>query len=893
VKASEIRARFLDYFARNGHTVVPSSGLVPHGDPTLMFTNAGMVQFKQVFLGNETRPYVRAASSQKCVRAGGKHNDLENVGHTARHHTFFEMLGNFSFGDYFKREAIHFAWEFLTSELGLDPAHLFVTVFEDDDEAAAIWLKEIGVPESRFARIGAKDNFWSMGDTGPCGPCTEIFYDHGPGIPGGPPGSPDEDGDRFIEIWNLVFMQYDRDEAGELHPLPHPCVDTGMGLERVAAVMQGVHNNYDIDLFQRLIQAAYELTGVRYDADEQTTASLRVIADHLRSVSFLIADGVLPSNEGRGFVLRRILRRACRHGRLLGMHEAFIYRLVPALVEVMGGHFRELQESQSNIEQVIRIEEERFIKTLDHGLKLVEDAATEAGNGGVIPGKTLFTLYDTYGFPVDLTADILKGRHIGLDMAGFEACMDQQRQRARAAWAGSGEQSVPKALFDIREQHGPTEFLGYHTMEAEGIITGLLLRDDGQVDRTLLAEIIDKAAADVVQAQSLTKGQKGWLVANQTPFYGESGGQVGDTGMVRTDKGVFRVEDTKKLLPDLHVHIGVVEQGEMRAGITAHFSVDGERRIAIRRNHTATHLLHAVLRQVLGEHVKQAGSLVNAERLRFDFSHFKPVSEEERRDIEARVNAAIWANDVVETRVMSQDAALASGAMALFGEKYGDEVRVVQAGFSTELCGGTHVAHTGDIGLFRISAETGIAAGVRRIEAITGDAAYRSFLADSRVLAEVAGQLKVRPPEAAEAAAQLQSKLKESERELASLQARQASGLLDEVVAQAKPVDGVNLVAAELPDSVADLRDAMDKAKAKLKSGVIVFGVRRGNDKVQLIAGVTGDLLDRFHAGNLIREVAAVCGGKGGGKPDMAQAGGTDPGKLKEALERVPGLLQG
>jgi alanyl-tRNA synthetase len=873
VKASEIRARFLDYFARNGHTVVPSSGLVPHGDPTLMFTNAGMVQFKQVFLGNETRPYVRAASSQKCVRAGGKHNDLENVGHTARHHTFFEMLGNFSFGDYFKREAIHFAWEFLTGELGLDPAHLFVTVFEDDDEAAVIWLQEVGVPEKRFARIGAKDNFWSMGDTGPCGPCTEIFYDHGPEIPGGPPGSPDEDGDRFIEIWNLVFMQYDRDEAGELHPLPHPCVDTGMGLERVAAVMQGVHNNYDIDLFQRLIQAASELTGVRYGADEQTTASLRVIADHLRSVSFLIADGVLPSNEGRGFVLRRILRRACRHGRLLGMREAFIYRLVSTLVEVMGGHFRELQDSQGNIEQVIRIEEERFIKTLDHGLKLVEDAAEAAGRGGTIPGRTLFALYDTYGFPVDLTADILKGRNIGLDMTGFEACMEEQRQRARAAWAGSGEHQVPAELFALREQHGPTEFLGYRTLEAEGIITGLLV--------------------DGVMVETLANGQKGWLIANQTPFYGESGGQVGDTGVVRTADGVFRVEDTKKLLPDLHVHIGIVEQGEIHAGITAHFSVDDKRRIAIRRNHTATHLLHAVLRQALGEHVKQAGSLVNAERLRFDFSHFKPVSEEERRDIEARVNAAIWANDAVETRVMSQEAALASGAMALFGEKYGDEVRVVQAGFSTELCGGTHVAHTGDIGLFRITAETGIAAGVRRIEAVTGDAAYRSFLADSRTLAEVAGQLKVRPPEAAEAAAQLQAKLKESERELASLQARQASGLLDEVIARARPVDGVNLVAAELPDSVADLRDAMDKAKAKLKSGVIVFGVRRGNDKVQLIAGVTSDLLDRFHAGNLIREVAAVCGGKGGGKPDMAQAGGTDPGKLKEALERVPGLLQG
>ncbi len=873
MKASEIRSRFLDYFARHGHSIVPSSSLVPHGDPTLMFTNAGMVQFKQVFLGNETRPYTRAASSQKCVRAGGKHNDLENVGHTARHHTFFEMLGNFSFGDYFKHDAIRFAWEFLTVELALDPERLFVTVFEEDDEAADIWLKEIGVPASRFARIGAKDNFWSMGDTGPCGPCTEIFYDHGPEIAGGPPGSPDEDGDRYIEIWNLVFMQYDRDEAGELKPLPNPCVDTGMGLERVAAVMQGVHNNYDIDLFQRIIEAASELTGVRYGAETQTTASLRVIADHLRSVSFLIADGVLPSNEGRGFVLRRILRRACRHGRLLGMHAAFIHRLVPVLVEVMGGHFRELQDGQRNIEQVVRIEEERFIKTLDNGLKLVEDAAEAAGSGGTIPGKTLFTLYDTYGFPTDLTADILKGRDIQLDMAGFEACMEEQRQRARAAWSGSGESSVPSELFALRERHGPTEFLGYHTLAAEGVITGLL--------------------GDGAMVAALSKGQKGWLVANQTPFYGESGGQVGDTGTVRTDDGgVFRVEDTKKLLADLHVHIGVVEQGEIRAGDTAHFAVDAVRRTAIRRNHTVTHLLHAVLRQVLGDHVKQAGSLVTAERLRFDFSHFKPVSEDERRDIEARVNAAIWANDTVETKVMSQDEALAGGAMALFGEKYGDEVRVVQAGFSTELCGGTHVAHTGDIGLFRITTEAGIAAGVRRIEAVTADAAYDSFLLDSTALAGVAGQLKVRPLEAAEAAAQLQTKLKEAERELASLKARQASGLLDDVVAGAVDVAGVRLVAAELPASVSDLRDAMDKAKSKLKSGVLVFGVKRGDDKVQLIAGVTPDLLERFHAGNLIREVATICGGKGGGKPDMAMAGGTEPAKLAQALDAVAGLLQ-
>ncbi len=781
------------------------------------------------------------------------------------------MLGNFSFGDYFKHDAIRYAWDFLTVELNLDPALLFVTVFEDDDEAYDIWLKEIGVPADRIARIGAKDNFWSMGDTGPCGPCSEIFYDHGEEVWGGPPGTPEEDGDRYIEIWNLVFMQYDRDEDGTLTPLPRPSVDTGMGLERVAAVMQNVHNNYDIDLFVKLIDVAGKVTGVRMGDDPVSDVSLRVLADHLRSVSFLLADGVLPSNEGRGFVLRRILRRACRHGRLLGMHEAFIYKLVDALVAEMGDHFGELKESQANIEQVIRIEEERFIKTLDKGLKLVEQAAAKAGQGGTIPGETLFALYDTFGFPTDLTADILKGTNVNLDMAGFETCMQEQRTRARAAWGGSGESALPKAVFELREQHGPTEFLGYDTLSSEGVITGL---------------ICDGASVDTLNA-----GEEGWLVANQTPFYAESGGQAGDTGLISMGDALFAVSDTKKMLSDLFVHTGKVVKGSFVSGSVVHFAVNEDRRAAIRRNHTATHLMHAVLRKLLGEHVKQAGSLVNEQRLRFDFNHFQPVSDAERKAIEAEVNAAIWANEPVETKLMSQDEAVASGAMALFGEKYGDEVRVVSAGFSTELCGGTHVSATGDIGPFRIISEVGIAAGVRRIEAVTGSAAYQSLVADINVLEETAGHLKVRSFETADAVLALQGKLKETERELNSLRGKQATGLLDDLIKQAVEVNGVKLLAVEV-SGVKDMRDFMDKAKGKMKSGVLVFGMKNG-EKVQLIAGVTQDLLNTYHAGNIVREVAMICGGKGGGKPDLAMAGGTEPDKLKQALAAVPGLIGG
>ncbi len=870
MKTSEIRQKFLDYFARHDHEVVASSSLVPQGDPTLMFTNAGMVQFKHVFLGDEQRSYVTATSSQKCVRAGGKHNDLENVGHTARHHTFFEMLGNFSFGDYFKHDAIRYAWEFLTVDLGLDPKQLFVTVFEEDDEAYDIWVREIGVSADKIARIGAKDNFWSMGDTGPCGPCSEIFFDHGDGVWGGPPGTAEEDGDRFVEIWNLVFMQYNRDENGDLTPLPSPSVDTGMGLERVAAVMQGVHNNYDIDLFKNLIAAACHVTGTQFGNDSNSDVSLRVLADHLRSVAFLLADGVLPSNEGRGFVLRRILRRACRHGRLLGMQEAFIYKLVDVLVAEMGSHFTELREAQANIEQVIRIEEERFIKTLDKGLKLVEQAVREAGEGGMIPGQTLFTLYDTYGFPTDLTADILKGRNISLDMSGFEACMEQQRTRARAAWGGSGEASLPKALFELREVHGPSEFLGYTTLDAEGIVTGLI--KDGEA------------------VTSLKEGDEAWLITNQTPFYGESGGQVGDTGTIKLGDSQFEVSDTKKMLSDLFVHIGRVNSGTISLKDIVELFVDGERRAEIRRNHTATHLMHTVLRDTLGDHVKQAGSLVRSDRLRFDFNHFQPISKEELQDIEEKVNGAIWANDAVETSLMTQDEAIASGAMALFGEKYGDEVRVVSAGFSTELCGGTHVGRTGDIGLFRIVSETGIAAGVRRIEAVTGPAAYQSFVADINVLDEAAGLAKVRPFEVVDAVGALQSKLKESERELSSLRAKQATGLLDDLIASAVDVNGVKLLATEV-SGIKDMRDFMDKAKAKLKSGILVFGMKNG-PKVQLVSGVTADLVGQYHAGNIVREVATLCGGKGGGKPDMAMAGGSEPDKLKAALDSVAGLLK-
>ncbi|MDQ6975710.1 MAG: alanine--tRNA ligase, partial [Mariprofundaceae bacterium] len=786
MKVAEIRQKFIAYFENQAHTVIDSSLLVPHGDPSLLFTNAGMVQFKHIFLGQEKRSYCRAVSSQKCVRAGGKHNDLENVGHTARHHTFFEMLGNFSFGDYFKREAIFFAWAFLTEELALSPHNLFITVFEDDDEAAAIWLDDIGLPAHQLARIGAKDNFWSMGETGPCGPCSEIFYDHGEDVAGGPPGTPEEDGDRFVEIWNLVFMQYERDIDGVLTPLPCPSVDTGMGLERVAAVMQGVHNNYDIDLFQSLIHAVTAETGVALGVSAASDASLRVLADHLRAVCFLLADGVLPSNEGRGFVLRRILRRACRHGRLLGCRHAFMYRLVPALVDEMGAHFGELLAQQQNITQAIRVEEERFIRTLDKGLGLVEQAAADAGAGGTIAGETLFTLYDTYGFPTDLTADILKGRNIHLDMDGFTRCMQEQRKRARAAWTGSGEQALPTAVFELREAHGPTEFLGYHTLEADGLITGIVSGDH--------------------RVNEISKGQKGCLFLNQTPFYAESGGQVADHGMITTASGSFCVHDCKKVLADLFAHQGVVEHGTMLTGALAKVFVDETRRLHICNNHTATHILHATLREVLGDHVKQSGSLVNDQRLRFDFSHHQAISAQQKSSIEARANALIRANTIVETRTMDQATAIASGAMALFGEKYGDEVRVVSTGIATELCGGTHAKRTGDIGMIRLIAETGIAAGVRRIEAITGRLAYDASTKDREQLQQLSTLLKTQPATLRASIEQLQTELKDSLRQLQSLQARQSTILLDQLMDAVRVINGTNLLVAELGTDVKDLR---------------------------------------------------------------------------------------
>ena len=688
-----IRQAFLDYFQEKGHAVVASSPLVPANDPTLLFTNAGMVQFKETFLGTEKRSYVRATSSQRCVRAGGKHNDLENVGYTARHHTFFEMLGNFSFGDYFKREAIAYAWEFLTEVLQLPPERLWVTVFEEDDEAADIWLKEIGVDAARFSRIGARDNFWSMGNTGPCGPCTEIFYDHGEGVPGGPPGTPEEDGDRYIEIWNLVFMQYDRDDSGELTPLPKPSVDTGMGLERLAAILQGVHSNYEIDLFQNLITAAAEITATK----DLENKSLRVIADHIRACAFLVVDGVVPSNEGRGYVLRRIIRRAIRHGHKLGQREAFFYKLVAPLAREMGAAYPELVKAQARVEQVLEQEELRFAETLDNGMKILDESIA-ALQGKEIPGDTIFKLYDTYGFPVDLTADIARERQLSLDMSGFEAAMESQRERARAAstftMADSGDLQID----------GVTQFTGYECEEDRSQVTGLFLNGE--------------------QVDTLNVGDQGVVVLDKTPFYAESGGQVGDRGVLRKDGGVFRVFDTRKQGEGAFVHLGELTQGSISTGDRLEALVDHERRMATRLNHSATHLMHAALREVLGEHVQQKGSLVDPERLRFDFSHFQPVTRQELQRIEARVNEQIRLNTDVETRVMPVDQAMEAGAMALFGEKYGDEVRVLSIGdFSVELCGGTHVSRAGDIGLFKIISEAGIASGVRRIEAVTGTGA--------------------------------------------------------------------------------------------------------------------------------------------------------------------------
>ncbi|SEO44864.1 alanine--tRNA ligase [Aquisalimonas asiatica] len=858
ITSAELRSAFLEYFRKHGHEVVPSSPLVPGNDPTLLFTNAGMVPFKDVFLGREERGYTRACSSQRCVRAGGKHNDLENVGYTARHHTFFEMLGNFSFGDYFKREAIRFAWEFLTRVIELPPEKLWVTVFEEDDEAARIWLEEIGVSPERFSRIGAHDNFWSMGDTGPCGPCSEIFYDHGPDVPGGPPGTPEEDGDRFVEVWNLVFMQYNRSADGSMTELPKPSIDTGMGLERLAAVLQGVHSNFEIDLFQNLIRAAANVTGATDDLDN---SSLKVIADHIRACAFLITDGVFPSNEGRGYVLRRIIRRAVRHGYKLGQEEIFFHRLVQPLVDEMGAAYPELVAQQVQVEKLLKREEEQFQETLEQGLKLLEGDLKDL-SGSVIPGATVFKLYDTYGFPVDLTADIARERDLSLDMDGFEAHMEDQRNRARAAsqfradHAGGAEVSARSS------------FTGYEQLEDSGQVVALF--------------------ADGRAVNQLDAGQTGMVVLDRTPFYAESGGQVGDTGTLTADGIEFEVEDTARQGEAIG-HLGRVRSGALAVGQTLQARVDAERRAATQLNHTATHLLHAVLRERLGTHVHQKGSLVAPDRLRFDISHPEPIDSDELQRIEQIVNARIRENEPADIRVMPYDQAMETGAMALFGEKYGDEVRVVRFGeLTTELCGGTHVRRTGDIGLFRIVEETGVAAGVRRIEAITGARAVEWVEEQAQTLGRAAELLRARPETLQVRLEQVLDKSRQTEKELERLKQKLASQAGGDLADSAVDVDGVRVVASTLEGGDAKaLRDTVDQLKNKLGSAAVVLAAV-DDGKVRLVAGVTSDLTDRVKAGDLVNAVAQQVGGRGGGRADMAQAGGSEPERLPEAMQSVP-----
>ncbi len=856
MKSAEIRDKFLQYFASHGHTIVPSSPLVPGNDPTLLFTNSGMVQFKDVFLGQDKRPYTRATSSQRSVRAGGKHNDLENVGYTARHHTFFEMLGNFSFGDYFKRDAIRFAWQFLTEVLHLPKDKLWVTVYHDDHEAADIWLKEIGVDASRLTRISTADNFWQMGDTGPCGPCSEIFYDHGPEVAGGPPGTPEADGDRYIEIWNLVFMQYNRDETGKLHPLPKPSVDTGMGLERISAIMQHVHSNYEIDLFQALIAAAARYTG----AQDLSSNSLKVIADHIRACAFLIVDGVIPSNEGRGYVLRRIIRRAIRHGYKLSQQQPFFHKLVADLAIVMGEAYPELVAVQESVAGVLRQEEERFAETLENGMVVLEAALHQEDR--MLDGETVFRLYDTYGFPVDLTADIARERGVAVDLAGFERAMEQQRERARAASRFTAQGAV-----DYRGE--ATEFLGYESLQVEGRIVALY--------------------RDGVAVTALEAGDTGVVVLDRTPFYAESGGQVGDRGELATSHGTFAVADTQKIQAGVFGHHGQVKTGRIQAGDRADARVDTGARQRAAWNHSATHLLHAALRTVLGAHVAQKGSLVDPFKTRFDFSHDKPVTETELRAIEDLVNQEIRRNHPVEVRIMKYDDAVKKGAMALFGEKYGDKVRVVGMGdFSTELCGGTHVHRSGDIGLFRIVGESGVASGVRRIEAVTGEGALEWAHREQDQLAEVAGRLKAQPQEIVAKLASVLDNVRALERELDRLKAKVAVSESADLIGQAVPLTAeVQLLSVRLPGADAKtLRDTLDALKGRLPSAVIVLGAD-AEGKVSLIAGVTPNLTARIKAGELVNFVAQQVGGKGGGRPDMAQAGGTDPAGLPQALASV------
>ena len=857
MKSAEIRQKFLQFFADRGHEIVPSSSLVPGNDPTLLFTNAGMVQFKDAFLGDEVRSVNRATSSQRCVRAGGKHNDLENVGYTARHHTFFEMLGNFSFGDYFKREAIKYAWEFLTVELGLPAEKLWVTVYQDDDEAAALWLDEMKIDPTRFSRLGEKDNFWAMGDTGPCGPCSEIFFDHGEDVPGGPPGSPDEDGDRYIEIWNLVFMQYERKADGTLTPLPKPSVDTGAGLERVAAVLQNVHSNYEIDLFQSLLADIGVITGV----EDLTNNSLRVIADHIRSCSFLIVDGVLPSNEGRGYVLRRIIRRAVRHGYQLGVKEVFFYKIVAGLVKVMGEAYPELKAKQSSVEKALRDEEQQFARTLENGMAILEKAIANL-NGDTLAGETVFKLYDTYGFPVDLTADVARESGITLDMEGFEAAMQVQRAQARAAGNFS---AVDKLELDGVEV---TDFRGYEALEASGDVSAIYVNGKPQ--------------------DSLKAGEAATLVLTSSPFYGESGGQVGDSGTLFAEGVEFRVDDTQKQ-NDVLLHIGELVIGSLKVGDALAGQVEASARKAITLNHSATHLMHAALRNTLGEHVTQKGSLVDATRLRFDFSHSAPVTADELAKIEAAVNAEILANTQVAKEVMALEAAQQRGAMALFGEKYGDEVRVVSMGgkFSVEFCGGTHVERTGDIGLFKILSESGISAGVRRIEAVTGQGALALVAREEQTLKQLCELVKANQDDLLERVKQMNATNKTLEKELDQLKAKMASSAGSDLAASAKEVGGIKLLACAVDDfDPKALRETVDQLKNKLGTAVVLL-ISTAGGKVSIVAGVSKDLTDRIKAGELANMVATQVGGKGGGRPDMAMAGGSDVEAVPAAVASV------
>jgi alanyl-tRNA synthetase len=854
--SADIRQRFLDFFQQKGHDIVTSSPLVPANDPTLLFTNAGMVQFKELFLGQEKRSYSRAATSQRCVRAGGKHNDLENVGYTARHHTFFEMLGNFSFGDYFKREAIQYAWEFLTVELALPTDKLWITVYEDDDETATLWIDEMGVDPSRVSRIGAKDNFWSMGDTGPCGPCSEIFYDHGPDVAGGPPGTPEEDGDRYIEIWNLVFMQYDRASDGTLNPLPTPSVDTGMGLERLAAILQGVHNNYDIDLFQHLIKSIQALSGTQ----DPTHTSLRVVADHIRSCAFMITDGVQPSNEGRGYVLRRIIRRAIRHGHQLGLKDPFFYKLVKPLVEEMGSAFPELAKAQANVERALKQEEARFADTLDNGLKILDQVIASMADKE-IPGETVFLLYDTYGFPIDLTADIARERQLTIDIAGFERQMEAQRTRARSANQFSGSLSKQVTI------DGETTFCGYDQHQNTSKISYILV--------------------DNQQVEQLQTGQHGAIVLEQSAFYAESGGQAGDIGQITSDNASFNVTDTHKQ-GKAFAHIGLLENGSLRVGDSVTANIDQTNRAATALNHSATHLLHAALQKVLGDHVTQKGSLVNAQRLRFDFSHFEPVTEQQLHTIERMVNQQIRLNHDVETELMDLEQAKTSGAMALFGEKYDAKVRVLSmSDFSVELCGGTHVNRTGDIGLLKITSEAGIASGVRRIEAVTGESALDYIDTKQSSLKAVAKVIKAKPDNVEEKTQQLVQHNRQLEKELDALKSKLASSAGNDLASSATNIAGINVLASQLEGAdTKSLRDTVDQLKNKLAPAAILLSSVDG-DKITLIAGVTKDATDKLKAGDLVAHVASQVGGKGGGRPDMAQGGGNQPDQLESALNSV------